>query len=161
MTSRSGSRSPASRAHLAATAAKPVKRREEDRSPSVRQKPTAAIKLKRAYEKPAREDGWRVLVERLWPRGLTKSEAKIDLWLKDVAPSTELRKWFGHDPAKWAQFRRRYQSELKQHRESIDMLEQKARERPVTLVYAARDQEHNGAVVLKEFIENDLSHKPT
>jgi len=81
------------------------------------------IKLKRAYEKHARADGERILVERLWPRGLTKLQAKIDLWLKDVAPSTELRRWFGHDPKKWDEFRQRYRKELKQKDEPIDLLE--------------------------------------
>ena len=111
------------------------------------------IKLKRAYEKHARADGERILVERLWPRGLTKLQAKIDLWLKDVAPSTELRRWFGHDPRKWDEFRQRYQEELKQKDEPINVLKRKAKEGTITLIYAARDEDHNGALVLQQFLQ--------
>jgi uncharacterized protein YeaO (DUF488 family) len=111
------------------------------------------IKLKRAYEKPARDDGERILVERLWPRGLTKLQAKVDLWLKDVAPSTELRKWFGHDPDRWDEFRRRYQKELRGKEDLIKMLKRKAKAGAITLIYAARDEERNGALVLKKFLQ--------
>jgi uncharacterized protein YeaO (DUF488 family) len=111
------------------------------------------IKLKRAYEKPSREDGSRILVERLWPRGLTKERAAVDLWLKEVAPSTELRKWFGHDPAKWEQFQKRYWKELQEHEEAVRLLKRKGKDGTVTLVYAARDEEHNGALALKSFLE--------
>ncbi len=111
------------------------------------------IKLKRAYEKPAKDDGERILVERLWPRGLTKLRAKVDLWLKDVAPSTELRRWFGHDPDKWDGFRRRYQEELKDNNDLIKLLKRKAKAGTITLIYAARDEEHNGALVLKRFLQ--------
>ena len=111
------------------------------------------IKLKRAYEKPAKDDGERILVERLWPRGLTKLQAKIDLWLKDVAPSTELRRWFGHDPDKWDEFRRRYQKELKENNDLIKLLKRKAKAGTITLIYAARDEEHNNALVLKRFLQ--------
>ena len=111
------------------------------------------IKLKRAYENHSREDGERILVERLWPRGLTKLKAKIDLWLKDVAPSTELRRWFGHDPEKWNEFRQRYQKELKQKDESINLLKRKAKAGTITLIYAARDEDHNGALVLQQFLQ--------
>jgi uncharacterized protein YeaO (DUF488 family) len=111
------------------------------------------IKLKRAYEKPARDDGERILVERLWPRGLTKPQAKVDLWLKDVAPSTELRKWFGHDPDRWDEFRRRYQKELRSKEDLIELLKRKAKAGTITLIYAARDEEHNGALVLKQFLQ--------
>src|SRR5215813_6447573 len=111
------------------------------------------INLKRAYEKPSKDDGERILVERLWPRGLTKLQAKIDLWLKDVAPSTELRRWFGHDPKKWDEFRRRYQKELKNKDELIKLLKRKAENGTITLIYAARDEEHNGALVLKRFLK--------
>lgn len=112
-----------------------------------------AIRLKRAYEAPAKSDGQRVLVERLWPRGVTKAKAKLDLWLKDVAPSPALRKWFAHDPAKWARFEQRYRAELKGHKEAVALLRRKAKEGTVTLVYGARDEAHNGAVVLKRFLE--------
>lgn len=115
-------------------------------------KKTAMFKLKRVYEKPERGDGVRILVERLWPRGLSKERAAVDVWLKDVAPSPALRKWFGHDPARWAQFQARYRKELQTAKEAIRFLKQKSKDGPVTLVYAARDQEHNNAVVLKKFL---------
>jgi uncharacterized protein YeaO (DUF488 family) len=111
-----------------------------------------SIKLKRVYEKPEPADGTRILVDRLWPRGLSKAKAKLDLWLKEIAPSTELRKWFGHDPNKWRGFRQRYKSELKGHGEQIALIKSKARSGAVTLLYAARDQEHNEAVVLTELL---------
>jgi uncharacterized protein YeaO (DUF488 family) len=110
------------------------------------------IQLKRVYETPSRKDGWRVLVDRLWPRGLTKERAAVDLWLKDVAPSTELRQWFGHDPAKWKGFQARYRNELKQKKDALKLLKQKSKERTVTLVYAARDKDHNEALVLKSVL---------
>src|ERR1044071_1689130 len=111
------------------------------------------IKLKRAYEKHGRDDGHCILVERLWPRGLTKRQAKIDLWLKDVAPSTELRRWFGHDPDKWNEFRQRYQKELKQQDQLIKLLKRKAKAGTITLIYAARDEQHSGALVLQRFLQ--------
>lgn len=111
------------------------------------------IKLKRAYEPATKDDGERILVERLWPRGLTKEKAKIDLWMKDVAPSPELRKWFGHDPEKWDEFRRRYKSELERHPDLVKQLRDKARHGPVTFVYAAKDEQHNSALLLKEVVE--------
>ncbi len=112
------------------------------------------IKLKRVYEEPLKEDGFRILVERLWPRGLTKERAAVDLWLKDAAPSPELRKWFGHDIAKWEEFRKRYWRELDDKQDVIKFLKQKSKEEAVTFVYAARDEEHNGAVALKAFLEH-------
>ena len=111
------------------------------------------IHLKRAYEKSSTEDGVRILVERLWPRGLTKARAAVDLWIKDLAPSPDLRKWFGHDPARWKQFKQRYWSELKNKQDDVDVLRRKARAGKVTFIYAAHDEEHNGALALKEFIE--------
>jgi uncharacterized protein YeaO (DUF488 family) len=113
-----------------------------------------AIKLKRAYERPEADDGFRVLVDRLWPRGVSKNSAHLDLWLKEIAPSTPLRKWFGHDPKKWKEFRTRYLQELKEHAEEIDELLKHARQETVTLVYGAKDEEHNDAVVLKEYLES-------
>lgn len=112
------------------------------------------IHLKRAYEDPSAADGERILVERLWPRGVTKARAAVDLWLKDLAPSPELRKWFGHDPARWKRFEQRYWKELQGKPEAVDELRRKAKRGAVTLVYAARDQEHNGALSLKEFLEH-------
>jgi uncharacterized protein YeaO (DUF488 family) len=107
------------------------------------------IKIKRAYVAPEKDDGTRILVDRLWPRGLTKRKAKIDLWLKDLAPSTELRKWFGHDPGKWKEFQVRYAGELKSKKAQLEILKQKAAEGPVTLIYGAKDELHNEAVVLQ------------
>jgi uncharacterized protein YeaO (DUF488 family) len=111
------------------------------------------IRVKRVYETPSRKDGFRILVDRLWPRGLTKERAAVDLWLKDVAPSTELRKWFGHDPARWKQFQARYRRELARNKAALAPLRQKANDRTVTLVYGARDEEHNEALVLKRILE--------
>jgi uncharacterized protein YeaO (DUF488 family) len=111
------------------------------------------IKLKRVYERPSPKDGLRVLVERLWPRGLTKERAAVDLWLKDVAPSPGLRKWFGHDPARWEQFQERYRQELREKKDAVQLLKQKGKENTVTLVYAARDEDHNGALALKMFLQ--------
>ena len=110
------------------------------------------VRLKRAYEPPDRADGTRVLVDRLWPRGVSKARAAIDLWLKDLAPSTELRKWFGHDPDRWAEFRERYAAEVHQHPQAFDRLRELARQGPVTLVYSAHDELHNDAVVLRSLV---------
>ena len=117
------------------------------------------IQLKRVYEKPSKNDGWRVLVDRLWPRGLSKERAAVDLWLKDVAPSTELRKWFGHDPAKWKGFQSRYRKELKEKRDALKLLKQKSHKRTVTLLYGARDKEHNEALVLKSVLDGSTASK--
>jgi uncharacterized protein YeaO (DUF488 family) len=123
------------------------------------------IQLKRVYEKPSRNDGLRVLVDRLWPRGLTKERAAVDLWLKEVAPSTELRKWFGHDPARWRQFEARYRKELSGKKDALKLLKQQSKQGAVTLLFGARDQEHNEAIVLKKVLERpvrktEVLHKP-
>ena len=110
------------------------------------------IKLKRAYDPPSDEDGKRLLVERLWPRGVSKAEAKIDEWMKEVAPSADLRKWYAHDAEKWPEFKRRYIGELEGHKSEVDEIRKMASGKVVTFVYAAHDTEHNSAVVLKEFI---------
>lgn len=115
------------------------------------------LSIKRVYEPPAASDGRRVLVERLWPRGLTKQRAAVDLWLKEIAPSPVLRKWFSHDPEKWSEFRKRYREELKGKHEFLDQIQQMAAEGPVTLVYAAHDTLHNSALILKEFLEESAS----
>jgi uncharacterized protein YeaO (DUF488 family) len=112
------------------------------------------IRLKRAYENPSPLDGHRVLVERLWPRGVTKQRAALDLWLKEVAPSAELRRWFSHDPAKWAEFQRRYKEELRDRPQEVAELRKLAAAGSVTFVYGSRDQEHNAATVLKELLES-------
>lgn len=117
----------------------------------------AAIRLKRAYEEPSAKDGLRILVERLWPRGLSKERAAIDLWLKDVAPSSELRRWFHHDPEKWAEFQKRYRAELRQNPDAVAELRRNCGDGPVTFVYATRDEEHNGALVLKDYLEDHAS----
>lgn len=111
------------------------------------------IRLKRAYEDPAKRDGLRILVERLWPRGVSKEKAAVDLWLKDLAPSTELRKWFSHDPEKWKEFRRRYWTELEQRGDLLALLKHRTTEGTVTFVYAAHDEERNSAMVLKDYLE--------
>jgi len=111
------------------------------------------LKIKRIYEPPTAEDGRRILVDRLWPRGLTKDGAKIDEWLKEIAPSDELRKWFGHDPARWEEFRTRYHQELKGHTELLEKVRSEAKKGTVTLLFAAKDAEHNNAVVLKEMLD--------
>lgn len=110
-----------------------------------------SVSLKRAYEPPTAADGKRVLIDRLWPRGVTRAKAAIDLWLKDVAPSTRLRKWFGHDPEKWPEFEQRYRAEL-EGSEALAELRRLARQGHVTLVYSAKDELHNDAVVLKKLL---------
>lgn len=110
------------------------------------------IALKRIYDPPSRTDGKRILVDRLWPRGLQKDAAKIDEWLKDIAPSDALRKWFGHDPGKWPAFKEKYRKELRDKSEMIVRLRKEAKRGRVTLLFAAKDSEHNNAVVLKELI---------
>ncbi|HZR65638.1 MAG TPA: DUF488 domain-containing protein [Terriglobales bacterium] len=119
------------------------------------------LKLKRAYEPAARDDGRRFLVERLWPRGVTKNALRLDLWLKNVAPSPELRKWFSHDPKKWSEFQTRYRAELRENSDALGPLLQAAREGTVTLVYAARDPERNSARVLRDYIAKKLSSSET
>ncbi|HXR84219.1 MAG TPA: DUF488 domain-containing protein [Hanamia sp.] len=109
------------------------------------------IQLKRVYEKPDRKDGFRILVDRLWPRGMTKEKAAVDLWLKDIAPSTELRKWFGHDPEKWKEFQKKYLKELKENNEAVSVLREHLKKGPVTLLYASKDEVHNEAEVLKDY----------
>jgi uncharacterized protein YeaO (DUF488 family) len=111
------------------------------------------IKLKRVYEKPASGDGFRVLVDRLWPRGVSKVAAHVDRWLKEVAPSTGLRRWFGHDPSRWTEFRTRYFAELELRADAIAELRALIAENPVTFVYAAKDPEHTHALALKDFVE--------
>jgi uncharacterized protein YeaO (DUF488 family) len=110
------------------------------------------VKLKRAYEPPAAEDGRRILVDRLWPRGVSKERAAIDQWMKDIAPSTALRKWFGHDPERWDEFRQRYAKEVHQNSDLLEELRSRARNGSITLVYSAHDETHNDAVELRELI---------
>jgi len=110
------------------------------------------VRTKRVYDEPSPDDGTRVLVDRVWPRGMKKDQARLDLWYKDVAPSTALRKWFGHDPARWDSFRRRYRKELDAHEEAVRALRRLARKHTLTLVFSARDSEHNNAVALREYL---------
>jgi uncharacterized protein YeaO (DUF488 family) len=112
-----------------------------------------SIRLKRVYDEPAKADGHRVLVDRLWPRGLTKREAQIDEWLKEIAPSTALRKWYKHDPDKWKEFKKKYAAELDDYHEQVAKLAREARKRTVTFLFSAKDIERNNAVALREYIE--------
>lgn len=116
--------------------------------------PAGTVTVKRIYDPPSPEDGRRFLVDRLWPRGISKERGRLDGWLRDLAPSTELRRWFGHDPAHWQEFQRRYREELAQpeRQQALETLRQAAAEGPVTLLYAARDTEHNEAQVLAEWL---------
>lgn len=109
------------------------------------------IKVKRVYDEIEKNDGCRVLIDRLWPRGISKEKAEIDLWIREIAPSDSLRKWFAHDPEKWKEFRKRYKTELKNNSDNLHLLRELVRkEKVVTLLYAAKDKEHNNAVALKE-----------
>jgi len=120
-----------------------------------------SIAVKRVYEPPAKSDGYRVLIDRLWPRGLKKEDVPLDQWAKELAPSSALRQWFGHDPARWESFRQRYAGELDKLTEHWHPLAERAAKHAVTLLYGARDEEHNNAVVLKAYLENWLrSHGP-
>lgn len=110
------------------------------------------IKIKRIYDEPVKTDGVRILVDRLWPRGIKKADVKIDLWLKEVAPSNELRKWYNHDVSKWSDFKRRYEHELVDKTAELDKIKQEAHKKTVTLLYAAKDTDHNNAVVLREVL---------
>jgi uncharacterized protein YeaO (DUF488 family) len=126
-------------------------RSSQDTEPELRV--SMNIKIKRVYEQPDEDDGMRILVDRLWPRGLTKEKANVDLWLKEIAPSTELRKWFRHDPNKWRGFRGRYETELRHKEDLVEFLRQKVKKEKITLIYGARDQKRNEALVLKQFLE--------
>ena len=117
------------------------------------------IQTKRVYDPPAKEDGARFLVERLWPRGMKKEALPMAAWCKDAAPSTELRRWFGHDPAKWKEFQRRYRAELTENRAACQPLLDAAKQGNVTLLYSAHDKEHNSAVLLKSYLEEALTGK--
>lgn len=114
--------------------------------------PAANVRLKRAYEPKGTEDGTRILIDRLWPRGVSKEDAALDQWMKEISPSTELRKWFGHDPDRWEEFCRRYGEELHQNAELLGQLRSLARQGPLTLVYSAHDEVHNDAVMLRNVL---------
>lgn len=111
------------------------------------------IKIKRVYVDALKSDGTRILVDRIWPRGISKEKAQLDDWIKEIAPSTELRKWFNHEEERFAEFSNRYKKELESHKDLTDALLEKAKKNPLTLVYSAKDEVHNQAVVLKEFLE--------
>lgn len=119
------------------------------------------VQLKRIYEPPQKSDGYRVLVDRVWPRGLSKDDAQIDLWMKDIAPSTALRKWFNHDPARWVGFQEKYRAELRELGDKLDELRDRAKKEPVTLLYGAKDTEHNQAVVLRDVLAEKRSRSAT
>ncbi|MEI2824600.1 MAG: DUF488 domain-containing protein [Chitinophagaceae bacterium] len=110
------------------------------------------ISIKRVYDQPEQTDGFRILIDQLWPRGLSKEKAKVDLWLKEIAPSTELRKWFNHDPEKWKEFAKRYKAEIKKNIEALTLLKSKIKEGKVTLVYGAKEERYNDAVVLQKIL---------
>lgn len=114
--------------------------------------PASHLRLKRVYEKPEKSDGMRILVDRIWPRGLKKDDAALDGWMKDIAPSTELRQWFGHDPERWAEFRKRYAAELAKRGDMLEELRAAARKETVTLLFSAHDEAHNNAVALREML---------
>lgn len=114
------------------------------------------LKIKRAYDRPSRGDGKRVLVDRLWPRGLKREEANLDEWLKELGPSPELRKWFGHDPDKWDSFKKKFFQELQRRQETVDRLAGMARNDTVTLLYGSREEHYNNAVALREYLETRL-----
>jgi uncharacterized protein YeaO (DUF488 family) len=122
-----------------------------------------SLSVKRAYEEPAASDGYRVLVDRLWPRGLAKENARIDLWLREVAPSNELRKWYSHDPARWAEFKRRYYAELADQKEALHVLRERMAQGRVTLVYSSKETKLNNAVALAEYLgrRSGLIHAST
>jgi len=111
-----------------------------------------SVNIKRVYEKPSKEDGMRILVDRLWSRGISKEKGKIDLWLKDIEPSDTLRKWFGHKEQRWEEFKKRYLKELKSNEETVERLREISKKNPVTLLYAAKDQVRNNAVVLRDLL---------
>lgn len=113
------------------------------------------IQIKRIYDDPSKDDGYRILIDRIWPRGMSKEDAQLDDWNKDLAPSTELRKWFDHDPEKFKDFSDKYKNELKNQTKALKELRQKAKDQTVTLLYGAKDTEHNQAVVLKNVLENN------
>ena len=111
------------------------------------------VKIKRVYEQPAEADGMRILVDRLWPRGLSKQKAQVDLWLKEIAPSDELRRWFAHDTTRWAEFQKRYRDELKHNKSSMNVLKEAVAKGPATLLYGAKDEQHNQAVILLKMLD--------
>lgn len=115
------------------------------------------VKLKRVYEEPSESDGTRILVDRLWPRGLTKEKAKVDVWLKEIAPSTELRKWFNHEPSKWLEFKKRYRAEIINNTGVVSALKKHLENGKATIVYGAKDKEHNDGVVIKQYIDKKSS----
>jgi len=117
------------------------------------------VRIKRIYVPAVQGDGCRILVDRLWPRGVSKAEARIDLWMRDIAPSTALRRWFNHDPAKWEEFCERYRAELREQQPLLDAVRQQAKEGPVTLVYSARDERFNQAVALQLVLEQPITRK--
>ena len=117
------------------------------------------IQIKRIYADPAKSDGVRILVDRLWPRGIKKENAHLEEWAKDIAPSTELREWFGHDPDRWPEFQKKYKVELKHNEAMTAFIEKYQQEKTLTLLYAAKDEEHVHAIVLKEWLDHEFTHR--
>ena len=116
------------------------------------------IKIKRTYDKPETEDGFRIFIDRIWPRGLKKTDVQMDLWQKDIAPSSPLRKWFKHDESKWNEFKNRYYQELENKKDSIGLLSDKTRKGTITLLYSSKEDKYNNAIALKEYLEAKLNH---
>ena len=121
--------------------------------------PTPAVHIKRVYDPPSRSDGYRVLVDRIWPRGVKKADAALDEWLRELAPSPELRKWFDHDPERWSTFQKRYRAELRERKSQLEALRQQAARRPVTLLYGAKDRRFNQAVVIQKVLQGPTGRK--
>ena len=119
------------------------------------------IRVKRIYEPPSPQDGFRILVDRLWPRGMCKEKAKVDLWLRDMAPSNELRKWYGHDPDKWTEFKKKYLGEIGEKKEEFELLRKKARQGTVTFLFSSKEEKLNNAAALKEFVERGRGDSPS
>lgn len=115
-----------------------------------------AIHIKRIYEEPNSADGFRILIDRLWPRGVKKEDAAIDLWAKEIAPSNDLRQWFNHEPEKWNEFKKRYFGELKDQQESVNLIIEKSHDSVITLLYGAKDEKHNNAIVLQEYLNKQI-----
>lgn len=137
---------------MATSSGKPSSTQKQVRPSALSSASSPQVRIKRVYEPAVQSDGFRVLVDRLWPRGISKSEAKLDLWLPDLGPSTALRQWFNHDSARWEEFCRRYQAELKEKSALLTPIKEQGKTSPVTLLYSAKDEQHNQAVALQSFL---------
>lgn len=146
---------------MATSSGKPSSTQKQVRPSALSSASSPQVRIKRVYEPAVQSDGFRVLVDRLWPRGISKSEAKLDLWLPDLGPSTALRQWFNHDSARWEEFCRRYQAELKEKSALLTTIKEQGKTSPVTLLYSAKDEQHNQAVALRNFLlKQSVARKP-